>query len=212
MKERHYLTESDVEKVRHMIEVECLQMWKVADEIGVHLATIQKLCKILGLKTQRSGSRSGELHKGWKGGRVLSKGYWEIYCPGHPNARKWTHYIPEHRLVMEKVLGRYLLPSEVVHHRDGNRQNNDLENLVVFQTNAEHLKEDLKGRCPNWTPEGWKKLLESAAKKRKYEGTKAERAKQAQKVYDSTHHRKRVYAPRSPRSIAHPPSLPDSTS
>jgi len=37
----------------------------------------------------------------------------------------------EHRLVMEQHLGRYLLPTEIVHHRDSNRQNNDISNLEM---------------------------------------------------------------------------------
>jgi hypothetical protein len=56
---------------------------------------------------------------------------------------------------MEQKLGRYLLPSEVVHHIDGNPQNNAPDNLLHFATNAAHLKHELTGRVPNWTPEGW---------------------------------------------------------
>jgi hypothetical protein len=55
---------------------------------------------------------------------------------------------------MESVLGRYLEPHEVVHHRDANRQNNQPENLAVFQTNREHLQAELTGRKPRWTEAG----------------------------------------------------------
>jgi uncharacterized protein (DUF1330 family) len=156
MKKRHYLTQEDIEKCRSMIEVENLQQWKVAEAIGVHVGTVEKICKRLGLKTQRTGPRNGPGHtKKWKGGRTKLKGYWHIYCPGHPYAKKQVPYVAEHRLIMEKHLGRYLLRSEVCHHIDGNRENNALENLIVFQTNGQHLKAELTGRIPNWTPEGF---------------------------------------------------------
>jgi hypothetical protein len=44
----------------------------------------------------------------------------------------------EHRLVMEKHLGRYLKPEEVVHHIDGNPGNNVLDNLMLFPNDGEH--------------------------------------------------------------------------
>ena len=157
MKKRHYLTEKDLHKIRHLIETENLQQYKVAKLIGVHTGTIERICKRLSLKTQRSGPRNGAGHPKWKGGRTLGKGYWYIYQPDHPNCTS-GHYVLEHRLIMEKKLGRYLSRKEVCHHIDGNPLNNSIDNLIVFGSNGEHLKHELTGKVPNWTPEGMQRI------------------------------------------------------
>ena len=95
---------------------------------------------------------------GWKGGIKIVKGYEYSRTPGHPHATKHGNYVAVHRLVMEKKLGRYLLPTEVVDHIDRNTRNNHPDNLRVFQSNAEHLHVTLTGRCPNWSDEGKTRL------------------------------------------------------
>lgn len=53
----------------------------------------------------------------------------------------------QHRLVAERVLGRSLLPLEVVHHEDENKQNNALENLWLFPSQSAHMRHH-KRDCP----------------------------------------------------------------
>lgn len=54
----------------------------------------------------------------------------------------------EHRLVMEKFLGRKLERYEIVHHKDGNKRNNSLENLEVM-TLSEHSRIHMINNNPN---------------------------------------------------------------
>lgn len=70
--------------------------------------------------------RRAEKHPLWKGGRKNYKGYVLIY-----NSERKT-YEPEHRLVMAKMIGRDLLPSENVHHINGIRNDNRPENLELW--------------------------------------------------------------------------------
>ena len=58
-------------------------------------------------------------------------------------------YVWEHRLVMAKHLGRPLLRTEVVHHIDENKANNDLSNLMLFKSQAEHLAHHQKLKYAN---------------------------------------------------------------
>jgi hypothetical protein len=66
-----------------------------------------------------------------------TNGYKVVKVVNHPFANK-RGYIYEHRLVMEKELGRYLNPKEIVHHIDGIKLNNKIENLKLFSTTNEH--------------------------------------------------------------------------
>mgnify|MGYP001272925715 CR=1 FL=1 len=72
---------------------------------------------------------------GWRGGRIKAHGgYINVIVPSNyqyilPDNKR---YILEHRLVMEQCIGRALLPTENVHHKNGNRLDNRLENLELW--------------------------------------------------------------------------------
>lgn len=87
-----------------------------------------------------SASKVGSGNPKWRGGRFLSKGYVYLYAPEHPYATK-AGYVPEHRLVMETHIGRYLLPSEVVHHKNEIHGDNRIENLELCESTGKHSAE-----------------------------------------------------------------------
>lgn len=73
---------------------------------------------------------TGQNHHNYKNGmRIRSDGYIRT---------SKDKYI--HRQEMEEFLGRELLPTEIVHHIDGNPSNNNIENLHLCATSSEHAK------------------------------------------------------------------------
>ena len=76
--------------------------------------------------------------------KIFINKYIYIYAPSHPHAigtRKL--YVAEHRLIMEKNIGRFLNETEIVHHKNENTMDNKIENLVLMtlsQHNNYHSK------------------------------------------------------------------------
>jgi hypothetical protein len=86
-------------------------------------------CGCLNREIRQNAWQRGENSIRWKGGRSTRKdGYVTVYVPGNKNHRY------EHILVKEAELGRSLLPHENVHHKNGNRQDNRIENLELWSS------------------------------------------------------------------------------
>lgn len=80
----------------------------------------------------------------WKGGKITVAGYTKLITPfkdrhGRPK------YKYEHRIVMEKIIGRELTVNEVVHHKNGIKTDNRPENLELLTKNTHKGKVE----CPH---------------------------------------------------------------
>lgn len=74
----------------------------------------------------------GEQNPAWRGGLSLQRRYRLIRI----NGRR----IAEHRLLMEQLLGRILSSQEIVHHKDGDKMNNSIDNLMLYCSRSAHSK------------------------------------------------------------------------
>lgn len=76
-------------------------------------------------------------HHNWKGGRFLdSDGYVRVLAPDHFHTFK-NGYVHEHVMIMERIIGRRIKRSEVVHHKDEDKTNNNPSNLELM-TRSQH--------------------------------------------------------------------------
>lgn len=83
--------------------------------------------------------RKGKDNPNWKGGKKRNTaGYILIYSINHPYKKK-DNCVMEHRLVIEKNIGRYLKKEEFIHHINENKQDNRIENLQIV-SREEHRK------------------------------------------------------------------------
>ena len=114
----------------------------------------------------------GSRNSHWGGGRMVDKdGYVLLYMPSHPNCNRHGQ-VREHRIVMEKKIGRYLTAKEVVHHKDKNKQNNSPDNLELYDKNSNHLRDELTGHVPKWTEDGKRRMQEAWTRRSENQRTK----------------------------------------
>lgn len=98
------------------------------------------------ISKNRKGKCLGGKNPRWKGGQYIDRGYVYIFQPNHPFASKRDKYVRRSRLIMEKMLGRYLEPTERVHHKGikypfhsiENKQDDTPENLELFNSESIH--------------------------------------------------------------------------
>ena len=106
--------------------------------IGHSTTNILSVTNKLRDKKILSEARKGNKWCTWKCGRTTDElGYILIHSPSHP-FRNHRNYVREHRLVMEKHLGRYLKHSETIHHINGIKNDNRIKNLKLCKTAKDH--------------------------------------------------------------------------
>lgn len=107
----------------------------------------------LGKYRRGRGGRPAKKPRGpsCRGGYTVTspQGYVLEWSPDHPSAVGQKKRVPQHRLVMECVLGRLLRPEEVVHHENHVRHDNRRRNLRLMESRSAHMQEhaeDIRAR------------------------------------------------------------------
>lgn len=96
------------------------------------------------LSGKKRPEHTGKNSKRWKGGSYISSGgYKMVRCDGKylPSGRQ--RYRPEHVIIMEEFLKREVKTEqngggESIHHIDGNKLNNKIENLILCESSKDH--------------------------------------------------------------------------
>lgn len=107
------------------------------------------LCRVCsGRRSPYFKHNRGEAHHNWNGGRTTFMGYVMVKLQTDDFFFPMAHctgYVREHRLVMARHLGRCLESWEIVHHKNGVRDDNRLENLELGKHVSQHMKEHSLG-------------------------------------------------------------------
>lgn len=139
---------NEAELIR-MYEVDRGSVRYIAEKYRCTVQAVYYRLKLLGVQRRKGGDASKgtqarEKNPNWGGGKTYdAAGYVKINV-GNGKQRR------EHRIIAEQILGRPLLPREVVHHKNGIRSDNSPENLEIHASHSEHMKHHMtseEARC-----------------------------------------------------------------
>lgn len=135
------IRKANPDEIKRLYVDERLSIEKVAERLQLGKTTVATWLRKLGVQRGISeakklyGSNRAERNRNWRGGRKLRGGYIYVYKPDHPMAlarKTYNPYVPEHILIWEQAHGRSLPTDWVIHHLNGIRGDNRLENLLAL--------------------------------------------------------------------------------
>lgn len=116
--------------------------------------TLRKFWNSLKEKKRRSKRQIGDRNSNYGNGLQKVMGYIWVNHPAY-HLHKIQNRIPRSILVMEKHLGRRLKKAEVVHHIDGDRTNDNINNLKLFENVSKHMYHHGKQRSRKLLKRMW---------------------------------------------------------
>lgn len=101
-------------------------IWRWLKRFNIKTRSLSEAAKI-SFEKGKIGFQNGENHPNWKGIENYDQGYKTIWNPSHPKSKHKR--VKEHVLIIEENIKRNLKKEEIIHHINGIRDDNRIENL-----------------------------------------------------------------------------------
>jgi hypothetical protein len=133
--QKHYFSEEDINNIINLYTIEKYSQEKIGKIYNIGQTIISRLLKSNGISDERFAK---ERHSNWKNGTSRCRDYMMVKIdydsPYYCMVNK-SDYVMEHRLVVAESIGRPLTKSETVHHINGDKLDNRIENLQIHHNN-----------------------------------------------------------------------------